>query len=154
METFAKARAAADGLVARIGAKPLTKPLVTPLVMGILNVTPDSFSDGGRFVAVEAALAHARAMAAAGAAMIDIGAELTRPGFVPVGEAEEWARLEQVLSPLSTDVALPVSIDTTKAGDRPSRDGAWRGDHQRRLRPARRSRPWPRSRRRAARRWS
>ncbi|MDI9846801.1 dihydropteroate synthase [Rhodoblastus sp. 17X3] len=111
MEVFAKARAAADDLVARIGAKPQVKPLV----MGILNVTPDSFSDGGRFVAVEAALTHARAMAAAGADMVDIGAESTRPGFVPVEEAEEWARLEKVLAPLIEDVALPVSIDTTKA---------------------------------------
>lgn len=107
METFAKARAAADSLIARIGAK--------PLVMGILNVTPDSFSDGGRFVAFEAALSHARAMAAAGADMVDIGAESTRPGFVPVEEAEEWARLEKVLAPLIEDVAAPVSIDTTKA---------------------------------------
>jgi dihydropteroate synthase len=111
MESFAKARASADGLLARIDAKRLVKPLV----MGILNVTPDSFSDGGRFVAVEAALTHARAMAAAGADIVDIGAESTRPGFVPVGEAEEWARLEKVLSPLIDDVALPVSVDTTKA---------------------------------------
>jgi dihydropteroate synthase len=112
MESFAKARAAADGLLAHIAAKTM---LVAPLVMGILNVTPDSFSDGGRFVAVEAALTHARAMAAAGAALIDIGAESTRPGFVPVDEAEEWARLETVLPTLIDDVALPVSIDTTKA---------------------------------------
>jgi dihydropteroate synthase len=111
MENFARARAAADGLLARIGANALAKPLV----MGILNVTPDSFSDGGRFVAAEAALIHARAMAAAGADMVDIGAESTRPGFVPVDEAEEWARLEKVLPPLIEEVALPVSIDTTKA---------------------------------------
>ncbi|MCI4677350.1 dihydropteroate synthase [Rhodoblastus acidophilus] len=83
--------------------------------MGILNVTPDSFSDGGRFVAAEAALAHAQAMEAAGADMIDIGAESTRPGFAPVDEAEEWARLEPVLAPLLARIALPVSVDTTKA---------------------------------------
>ncbi|WP_296715212.1 dihydropteroate synthase [Rhodoblastus sp.] len=107
MENFVKARAAADALLARIRVK--------PVVMGILNVTPDSFSDGGRFVAAEAALTHARAMMAAGADMVDIGAESTRPGFVPVEEAEEWARLEMVLPLLIEDVDLPVSIDTTKA---------------------------------------
>jgi dihydropteroate synthase len=83
--------------------------------MGILNVTPDSFSDGGRFVAAEAALAHADALVAAGAGVIDIGAESTRPGFTPVDEAEEWARLEPVLAPLLARAAAPVSVDTTKA---------------------------------------
>jgi dihydropteroate synthase len=107
MDPFAKARAAADALVARFNA--------APLVMGVLNVTPDSFSDGGRFLAVDAALAHARAMAAAGADIIDIGAESTRPGFVPVDEAEEWARLDSMLTPLCARVALPISVDTTKA---------------------------------------
>lgn len=108
MGGFAKCRSAADALAARFGAK--------PLVMGILNVTPDSFSDGGRFVAAEKALAHAQAMAAAGADIVDAGAESTRPGFVPVDEAEEWARLEPVLAPLLAGDGPPVSIDTTKAG--------------------------------------
>jgi len=107
MDPFAKARAAAGEFVARIGSK--------PLVMGILNVTPDSFSDGGRFDSAAAALSHARAMAAAGADIIDIGAESTRPGFSPVGEAEEWARLEPALDAVLAGVGLPVSVDTTKA---------------------------------------
>lgn len=107
MDSYAKARAAADALAARLKT--------SPLVMGILNVTPDSFSDGGRFVAAEAALAHGLAMAAASADIIDIGAESTRPGFVPVGADEEWARLEPVLAFLLSRVALPISVDTTKA---------------------------------------
>ncbi|WP_374546770.1 dihydropteroate synthase, partial [Rhodoblastus sp.] len=111
MDPFAKARAAADELIGRIAARASGRPLV----MGILNVTPDSFSDGGRFAAVEAALVHAGAMAAAGADIIDIGAESTRPGFVPVDATEEWARLEPILGPLIESVAPPVSVDTTKA---------------------------------------
>ncbi len=107
MDSYAKARAAADALVARFKT--------APLVMGVLNVTPDSFSDGGCFVAAQAALAHGLAMAAAGADIIDIGAESTRPGFVPIGEAEEWARLEPALALLLARLALPVSVDTTKA---------------------------------------
>jgi dihydropteroate synthase len=107
MDSYAKARAAADALVARFKT--------APLVMGVLNVTPDSFSDGGCFVAAQAALAHGQAMAAAGADIIDIGAESTRPGFVPVGEAEEWARLEPALALLLARLAAPVSVDTTKA---------------------------------------
>lgn len=107
MDSFATARAAADQLAARLKT--------APVVMGILNVTPDSFSDGGCFVAAEAALAHGRAMAAASADIIDIGAESTRPGFVPVGADEEWARLEPVLASLLSRVALPISVDTTKA---------------------------------------
>ena len=107
MDSFAKARAAADALAARFSA--------APLVMGVLNVTPDSFSDGGRFVAADAALNHGLAMAADGADIIDIGAESTRPGFVPVGADEEWARLEPILAPLFARLDLPVSVDTTKA---------------------------------------
>ena len=63
-----------------------------PLVMGVVNVTPDSFSDGGRFLDAEAALTHARRLIAEGADMIDIGGESTRPGAEPVPEAEEIAR--------------------------------------------------------------
>jgi dihydropteroate synthase len=87
-----------------------------PLVMGILNVTPDSFSDGGQFLDPAAALAHARAMAAAGADMLDIGAESTRPygGATPVSAEEEKARLTPVL-PVVIKFGLPVSIDTIKA---------------------------------------
>lgn len=107
MDIFARTKAAAAAFVAKIGEN--------PLVMGILNVTPDSFSDGGKFISVESALDHADAMARAGADIIDIGAESTRPGFSPVDEAEEWARLEPVLVPLLGRTALPVSIDTSKA---------------------------------------
>ncbi|WP_210252988.1 dihydropteroate synthase [Beijerinckia sp. L45] len=86
------------------------------LLMGIVNVTPDSFSDGGRFVAPEAAIAQARAHVAASAAIIDVGAESTRPGYTPVSEAEELARLEPALTALIASVDVAVSIDTTKAG--------------------------------------
>jgi len=85
-----------------------------PLVMGILNVTPDSFSDGGRWLDPEAAIAHGLAMAAAGAAVVDVGGESTRPGAAPVDEAEERRRVLPVVAALSPSVR--VSIDTTKPG--------------------------------------
>ncbi|MED1785183.1 dihydropteroate synthase [Brevibacillus fortis] len=85
------------------------------LVMGILNVTPDSFSDGGRFVNVEAALAQARAMVVAGADLIDIGGESTRPGSEPVDEAMELDRVLPVIRILSQELSVPLSIDTYKA---------------------------------------
>jgi dihydropteroate synthase len=87
-----------------------------PLVMGILNVTPDSFSDGGRFLNREAALAQARRMAAEGADILDIGGESTRPygGAVPVTADEEWARVSAVLGGVASLGAI-VSIDTMKA---------------------------------------
>ena len=82
------------------------------LVMGVLNVTPDSFSDGGRYLDVEGAVAHARAMAAAGADIIDVGGESTRPGAEPVSAEEELRRAVPVIQRLPD---LLVSIDTTKA---------------------------------------
>ena len=85
-----------------------------PRIMGILNVTPDSFSDGGRFAAPERALARAREMAAAGADLIDIGGESTRPGAGTVPEAEEIARTAPVIGALSGQLELPISIDTRK----------------------------------------
>ena len=87
-----------------------------PLVMGILNVTPDSFSDGGRFVDAEVAIAHARRMAAEGADILDIGAESTRPyvGAKPVSLDDELARLKPVLQQV-LGIGVPVSIDTIKA---------------------------------------
>lgn len=85
------------------------------LIMGILNVTPDSFSDGGRWVEIEEALAHARQMEAEGADIIDIGAESSRPGFVPMPAEEEIARLTPYLKALSAECRLPVSVDTFKA---------------------------------------
>jgi dihydropteroate synthase len=87
----------------------------TPAIMGILNVTPDSFSDGGNFTAPDRALAHARLMIAAGADLIDIGAESTRPyGSQPVSAAMELERLRPVLPDL-VGLGVPVSIDTMKA---------------------------------------
>jgi dihydropteroate synthase len=86
-----------------------------PAVMGILNVTPDSFSDGGQFDAPDRALAQARRMIADGAGIIDIGAESTRPyGAQPVNADEEWARLEPVLADLVA-LGTPVSIDSFKS---------------------------------------
>ena len=88
---------------------------VKPVVMGILNVTPDSFSDGGRFQSFALALAHARQLVADGADIIDIGAESTRPGHTPVPPDEEWRRLEPLLAPLLAEIDAPFSIDTYKA---------------------------------------
>ncbi|MCB1884358.1 MAG: dihydropteroate synthase [Geminicoccaceae bacterium] len=86
-------------------------------LMGILNVTPDSFSDGGRFNDPEAALIQARRMAGEGADILDVGGESTRPGFEPVPEAEEAARVLPVLEALARHLPeMPVSIDTTKPG--------------------------------------
>jgi dihydropteroate synthase len=86
-----------------------------PIIMGIVNVTPDSFSDGGRFNSLESAKAQALKLVSEGADIIDIGAESTRPGHTPVPEAEELARLEPVLEGLVKAVVPPVSIDTSKA---------------------------------------
>jgi len=87
--------------------------LTRPRVMGILNVTPDSFSDGGRFLDRTLAIAHARAMLADGADLVDVGGESTRPGAVPVGEAEEIDRVVPVIEALVSDGAI-VSVDTMK----------------------------------------
>jgi dihydropteroate synthase len=84
-------------------------------IMGILNVTPDSFSDGGKFQSHDAAVAHARKLAEEGADIIDVGAESTRPGHVPVLVEEELARLKPVLADIVNATPLPVSIDTSKA---------------------------------------
>ncbi len=84
-----------------------------PRVMGVLNVTPDSFSDGGRFVDVEAAIYAAERMRAAGADIIDVGGESTRPGAAEVSADEEWHRVEPVLRRLIERGAL-VSLDTSK----------------------------------------
>jgi dihydropteroate synthase len=84
-----------------------------PLLMGIVNVTPDSFSDGGRFLDPRAAVAHARELIEQGADILDIGAESTRPGAQPVGAAEEIGRLRPVLDALR-DSPVPISVDTMK----------------------------------------
>jgi len=91
---------------------PLDERFPRPAVMGVLNVTPDSFSDGGRFVAPADAIAHGRRLAAEGAAVVDVGGESTRPGADEVTADEELRRVEPVLEGLA---GTPVSIDTSKA---------------------------------------
>src|SRR5207248_8771739 len=86
-----------------------------PLVMGIVNVTPDSFSDGGRYVAVEAAVRHGLDLVAQGADLLDIGGESTRPGATPVPLDEELRRVLPVVEQLAQQTAVPLSIDTYKA---------------------------------------
>jgi dihydropteroate synthase len=90
--------------------------LDSPAIMGILNTTPDSFSDGGRFTAPTAALLHAEQMAAAGADLIDIGGESTRPGAEGVSEQEEIDRVVPVIEAVRASVDVPVSVDTSKPG--------------------------------------
>lgn len=85
------------------------------LVMGVLNVTPDSFSDGGKFFGVEEAAKTALAMEKAGADILDVGAESTRPGSEGISAAEELARLLPVLERLRGHVKIPISVDTQKA---------------------------------------
>jgi dihydropteroate synthase len=97
-------RARRDAFLNKIG--------VRPVVMGVVNVTPDSFSDGGLFQSAQAVGARAREMLAEGADIIDVGAESTRPGAIAVSESEELSRLEPVLTSLAE---LPISIDTYKA---------------------------------------
>jgi dihydropteroate synthase len=109
------ARTLTAGKPARDALSPLLAQ-ERPLVMGILNVTPDSFSDGGRFIDPGKAIAHAEKMAKLGADLLDIGAESTRPygNVTPVLADEELARLKPVL-PAAVKLGLPVSIDTIKA---------------------------------------
>ncbi len=85
------------------------------LVMGILNVTPDSFSDGGLFSGHDAAVSHADELAAEGADIIDIGGESTRPGHTPVPVDDEIARVEPIIRAVAARTAVPISIDTYKA---------------------------------------
>ncbi len=91
-----------------------TVDLDLPVVMGVLNVTPDSFSDGGRFAGLPAALAQAERLAGEGAAIIDVGGESTRPGAAPVDVGEELRRVIPVIERLVECLALPVSVDTCK----------------------------------------
>ncbi|CAM3963595.1 dihydropteroate synthase [Cohnella lubricantis] len=95
-----------DGLELELGAR--------TLIMGILNVTPDSFSDGGRYLAVESAVERAKQMAAEGADLIDIGGESTRPGHDPVSAEEEIKRIVPVIQAVRAAVKLPISVDTYK----------------------------------------
>ena len=91
-----------------------TLDLSRPQVMGVLNVTPDSFSDGGIFLAVDMAVAQAQCMVEEGAAIIDVGGESTRPGAEPVPVAEELRRVLPVIEALQSTLPVPVSIDTRK----------------------------------------
>src|SRR2546421_10794265 len=84
------------------------------LVMGVVNVTPDSFSDGGQFLDPSAAVAHALELIKEGADLIDIGGESTRPGATPVSEEEELRRVLPVLEGLAGQVQVPISIDKLK----------------------------------------
>jgi len=86
-----------------------------PRLMGVLNITPDSFSDGGRFLSVGAALAHTRQLVAQGADLIDVGGESTRPGAPPVSEQEELDRVLPVVEALHREIDIPISLDTTKS---------------------------------------
>jgi len=86
-----------------------------PLVMGIVNVTTDSFYDGGRYVDVNRAVTHARHLVEQGADLLDIGAESTRPGARPVTEQEELARVVPVVAELARHLTVPISVDTTKS---------------------------------------
>jgi dihydropteroate synthase len=85
------------------------------LVMGIVNITPDSFSDGGRFFAPDAAIAHGRRLLEEGADLLDLGAESTRPGSAPVPADEQWRRLAPVLETLAAETDACLSVDTSDA---------------------------------------
>jgi dihydropteroate synthase len=98
---------AAGGKTLRLGRR--------PWVMGVLNVTPDSFSDGGRYASTDRAIERAFALEAEGADVIDLGAESTRPGSAPVSAEQEWARLEPVLRVIGRELKATISIDTMKS---------------------------------------
>lgn len=108
-------------------SKGLSLSLDRPHVMGILNVTPDSFSDGGNFNQIERAMAHARQMVSDGATLIDIGGESTRPGAPDVSEQEELDRVIPVIKRIATELEVMISLDTSKAGV--IREGCQAGAH-------------------------
>lgn len=100
-------------LSARLSCGSRVLDLSHPKVMGILNVTPDSFSDGGRFFSLDSALRHADAMVRAGAALIDVGGESTRPGARKISEAEELQRVAPVIEAIAARLDVIVSVDTS-----------------------------------------
>jgi dihydropteroate synthase len=100
-------RAARDAFLQKIDRR--------PVIMGILNVTPDSFSDGGSFASTSAAIDHAKQMVADGCDIVDVGGESTRPGATPLDTADELGRIEPILAALENILDAPVSIDTYKA---------------------------------------
>ena len=100
----------------QLTVRDMTLNLSHPQVMGILNVTPDSFSDGGRYNTLNQALVHAHALISAGATMIDVGGESTRPGAAEVSEEEELERVVPVVEALAQRFEVFISVDTSKAG--------------------------------------
>jgi dihydropteroate synthase len=94
---------------------PHTLDLSTPIVMGVLNVTPDSFSDGGRWFDASRAIDHALQMVEEGAGIIDVGGESTRPGAAAVSVEEELRRVIPVITALAPKVSVPISVDTSRA---------------------------------------
>ncbi len=93
-------------------AKSRRFPLSRTYVMGILNITPDSFSDGGQYFEPEKALARAKEMEAQGADIIDIGGQSTRPGYTPLSPEEEWLRLREILPRVAAETEAAISVDT------------------------------------------
>jgi dihydropteroate synthase len=98
----------------QLRCRDFTLPLDRTLLMGVLNVTPDSFSDGGRFLDPGEAVRHAQRMVEEGADLIDAGGESSRPGSDPVSGEEEWRRLRPVLEGLLRELRVPISVDTCK----------------------------------------
>jgi dihydropteroate synthase len=98
----------------KLALRDRTLDLAEPVVMGILNVTPDSFSDGGQHAGVDEAVARGERMAEEGAGIVDVGGESTRPGAAPVGVEEEIRRVVPVIERLVARVRVPVSVDTSK----------------------------------------
>ncbi|HDU8491364.1 TPA: dihydropteroate synthase [Aeromonas hydrophila] len=111
----------------QLTSKGLSLSLERPHVMGILNVTPDSFSDGGHFNQLERAMTHARQMVAEGATVIDIGGESTRPGAPDVSEQEELDRVIPVVERMVAELEVMISLDTSKAAV--MREGCAAGAH-------------------------
>ncbi len=106
--------AAADAPIWRIRGRSLV--LDRPFIVGVLNVTPDSFSDGGRYDTIDRALAHAERLVAEGADLLDVGGESTRPNAREIDAAEERGRVEPVIAALRrTFGAVPISVDTVKS---------------------------------------
>ena len=119
MSAFANSHSLA-GPVRHVSAAPgssVIRGMAAPVrIMGILNVTPDSFSDGGRFHHLDAALSGARMMAGDGADVVDVGGESTRPGAQPVGLADELERVVPVIEAIASELSVSISIDTSKPG--------------------------------------
>jgi dihydropteroate synthase len=109
-------RVADSGFAASWRTSRRTLNLENPVLVGVLNITPDSFSDGGRFFSHDAALRRLEELQVEGAHIIDVGGESTRPGSAPVSEEEEFRRVMPVIEAASGRLDVPISIDTTKSG--------------------------------------